>query len=145
MADPLNWKTRLEVTVGGKPVSAIDSFTPTYNTQTTPIHSIEADNVGAIFHPQTATFTMTLKAIGPNVSELTKFGIEGTKFDISVTEKKGTDWTFKKMLFRDCLITSANPSNVVIDGAPAATFNGIILGFTADSDLEIPDLGIPKP
>jgi hypothetical protein len=57
-----------------------------------------------------------------------------------VAEKKGTDWTFKKMLFRDCLITSANPSNVVIDGAPAATFNGIILGFTADSDLEIPDL-----
>ena len=67
MADPLNWKTRLEVTVDGKVVSAIDSFTPTFTTQTTPIHSIEADNIGAIFHPQTATFTLTLKAIGPNV------------------------------------------------------------------------------
>src|SRR5947199_134207 len=52
MADPLNWKTRLEVTVDGKVVSAIDSFTPTFTTQTTPIHSIEADNIGAIFHPQ---------------------------------------------------------------------------------------------
>lgn len=136
MPDPLNWKTRLELSVDGKVVSAIDSFTPTFTTQTTPIHSIEADNIGAIFHPQTATFTMSLKAIGPNVAELTKLAIAGTKFNISVAEKKGTDWTFSKMLFRDCLITSANPSNVVIDGAPAATFNGIILGFTADTDLE---------
>jgi hypothetical protein len=138
MADPLNWKTRLEITANGKVVSAIDSFTPTFTTQTTPIHSIEADNIGAIFHPQTATFTLTLKAIGPNVAELTKLALAGTKFDISMAEKKGTDWTFKKMLFRDCLISSANPSNVVIDGAPAATFNGIILGFTADTDLETP-------
>jgi hypothetical protein len=136
MPEPLNWKTRLELTAGGKVVAAIDSFTPTFTTQITPIHSIEADNIGAIFHPQTATFSMTLKAIGPTVAELTKFAIDGTKFDISVAEKKGTDWTFKKMLFRDCLVTSANPSNVVIDGAPAATFSGIILGFTADHDLE---------
>jgi hypothetical protein len=136
MPDPLNWQTRLEVTVGGKPISAIDSFTPTFTTQMTPIHSIEADNIGAISHPQTATFTMTLKAIGPAVAELTQFALDGTRFNIQVAEKKGTDWTFKKMLFRDCLITSANPSNVVIDGAPAATFNGIILGFTADTDTE---------
>jgi hypothetical protein len=136
VAEPLNWRTRLEVTADGKVVSAIDAFTPTFTTQVTPIHSIEADNIGAIFHPQTATFTMTLKAIGPNVAELTKFAIEGTKFDISVAERKGTDWTFKKMLFRDCLITAANPSNVVIDGAPTATFNGIILGLTAETDLE---------
>ena len=136
MAEPLNWKTRLEITVDGRVVTAIDSFTPTFGTPTTPIHSIEADNIGAIFHPQTATFSLTLKAIGPNVAELTRFAIDGTKFNISVAEKKGTDWTFKKMLFRDCLISSANPSNVVIDGAPAATFSGIILGFNADTDLE---------
>lgn len=137
MPDPLNWQTRLEVSVSGKPISAIDSFTPTFTTQMTPIHSIEADNIGAISHPQTATFTMALKAIGPAVADLTKLALEGKRFDIQVAEKKGEDWTFKKMLFRDCLITSANPSNVVIDGAPAANFNGIILGFTADTDLEI--------
>src|SRR5690349_10283627 len=106
MPDPLNWKTRLEVSVAGKAISAIDSFTPTFNTQTTPIHSIEADNIGAIFHPQTATFTMTLKAIGPAVAQLTRYAIDGTTFSISVAEKKGTDWSFQKMLFRDCLITS---------------------------------------
>src|SRR5438094_10113452 len=114
MADSLNWKTRLEITADGKPVTAIDSFTPTFTTQTTAIHSIEADNIGAIFHPQTATFTLTLKAIGPNVAELTRFALGGEKFDISVAENKGSDWTFKKMLFRDCLISSANQSNVVI-------------------------------
>jgi hypothetical protein len=138
MADPLNWKTRLEINVDGKPVSAIDSFTPTFNTQVTPIHSIEADNIGAVFHPQTATFTMTLKAIGPNVAAMTALAIAGKKFNISLAEKVGTDWSFKSMLFRDCLITSANPSNVVVDGVPAATFNGIILGFTAATDIEVP-------
>lgn len=136
MPEPLNWQTRLEISRDGKAIGAIDSFTPTFTTQTTPIHSIEADNIGAIFHPQTATFTMTLKAIGTAVAELTKLAIDGKKFNISVAEKKGTDWTFKKMLFRDCLISSASPSNVVIDGAPSATFSGIILGFTADTDIE---------
>jgi hypothetical protein len=137
MPDPLNWQTRLEVTVDGKVLSPIKSFNPTLTTQATVIHSIEADNVGAVIHPQTATFTMTLDAIGPNVAELTKLALTGKKFNISVAEKKGTDWTFKKMLFRECLITSAAPSNVVIDGAPSATFSGIILGFTADSDVEV--------
>lgn len=136
MPDPLDWKTRLEITVDGKVVSPIDSFTPTFTTPSTVIHSIEADNIGAVYQPQTATFTMTLKAIGPNVAELTKMALEGTKFNIQVAEKNGTDWSFAKMLFRNCIITSANPSNVVIDGVPTATFNGNILGFTADSDRE---------
>ena len=137
MPEPLDWKTRLEVTVNGSVISPIDSFTPTFTTPSTVIHSIEADNIGAVFQPQTATFTMTLKAIGPNVAELTAMALEGKKFNISVAEKKGKDWTFSKMLFRDCLITSANPSNVVIDGVPSATFSGMILGFTAEKDREV--------
>jgi hypothetical protein len=132
-----DWQTRLEVALNGAPISPIDSFTPTFNTPTTVIHSIEADNVGAIFQPKTATFTMTLKAIGTSVAELTKIALAGKKFQIQVAEKTGTDWTFKKLLFRDCMITSANPSNVVIDGVPMATFNGIILGFTGDKDIEV--------
>ena len=137
MPEPVNWKTRLEISADGKVVSPIDSFTPTFATPTTPIHSIEADNIGAVHNPQAATFTMNIKAIGPNVAELTRLALEGKKFNISVAEKTGEDWTFKKMLFRDCLITSANPSNVVIEGAPVATFSGIILGFTADTDREV--------
>jgi len=137
MPDPLDWKTRLEISVDGKVISPIDSFTPTFTTPSTVIHSVEADNIGAIYQPQTATFTMSLKAIGPNVADLTKMALEGTKFNIQVAENKGTDWTFAKMLFRECIITSANPSNVVTDGVPTATFNGNILGFTADSDREV--------
>lgn len=132
-----DWQTRLEISVNGDVISPIDNFTPTFNTPTTVIHSIEADNVGMIVQPQTATFTMTLKAIGTSVAELTRMALAGEKFNIQVAEKTGTDWTFMKLLFRNCLITSANPSNVVIDGVPMATFNGIILGFTADTDIEV--------
>jgi hypothetical protein len=137
MPDQLEWQTRLEVTVDGKVISPIDSFTPTFATPKTVIHSIEADNIGAVHQPQTSTFTMSLKAIGTSVATLTQIALDGAHFSISVAEKRGTDWTFKKMLFRECLITSANPSNVVIDGVPTATFNGIILGFTAPSDREV--------
>lgn len=137
MPEPLNWKTRLEIMVDGKVLSPIDSFTPQFSTPTSVIHSIEADNVGAIYQPQTASFSMSLKAIGTNVAELTRMALQGKKFNISVAEKKGTDWTFNKLLFRDCIITAANPSNVTIDGVPTATFSGIILGFTADTDMEV--------
>lgn len=133
-----DWNSRLEVSVNGSALVAVESVTPTYTTPVTPIHSIEANNIGALYHPQVATFTMTVKAIGPTVLSLTKLAIAGTKFNIQLAEKKGTDWTFKKLLFRDCVITAVNPSNVVMDGVPIATFNGIVLGFTADSDIESP-------
>ena len=138
MPGPFNWATRLEVSINdGTVLCPIDSFTPTFNTPTTVVHSIEGDNVGVIVQPQTATFTMTLKAIGPNVAELTNIALQGEYFRIQVAEKTGEDWTFKKLLFRRCRITSANPSNVVIDGVPMATFNGIILGFREDTDIEV--------
>ena len=133
-----DWNSRLEVTVNGTTVTPIESFTPTYTTPVTPIHSIEADNVGALYHPQTATFTMTVKAIGANALTLAQFAIAGTKFNVQLAEKKGSDWSFKKLLFRDCIVTSANPSNAVMDGVPIATFSGIVLGFVADSDIEAP-------
>lgn len=131
-----DWNSRLEVTVNGTTVTPIDSFTPTYTTSVTPIHSIEADNVGAMYHPTTATFTMTVKAIGASAATLAKLTLKGEKFDVQLAEKKGADWSFKKLLFRDCIITSANPSNAVSDGVPVATFSGIVLGFNADTDIE---------
>jgi hypothetical protein len=133
-----DWNSRLEVSVNGTALVAVESVTPTYTTPVTPIHSIEADNIGALYHPQTATFTMAVKAIGASVLTLTQLGIAGTKFNIQLAEKKGTDWTFKKLLFRDCVITSVNPSNVVMDGVPIATISGIVLGFNASTDIEAP-------
>jgi hypothetical protein len=125
-----DWNTRLEIAVDTVPISPIESFNPTINSPATVIHSIEADNVGAVRQPMTATFTMTLKAIGPHVATLTDMAMKGTRFQIVVTEKEGQDWSFSEILFDDCLITSVNPSNVVIDGAPTATVNGIILTTT---------------
>jgi hypothetical protein len=133
-----DWKSRLVVSVGSQTITPIESFTPTYTTPVTPIHSIEADNVGAMYHPQTATFTMTIKAIGQSAATLAQMAIQGDKFNVQLAESTGTDWSFKKLLFRDCIITSANPSNAVIDGVPIATFSGIVLGFNQPTDMETP-------
>jgi hypothetical protein len=117
-----DWNTRLEVRVAGKTVAPISQFTPTFNAPHTVIHSIESDNVGYVRQPQTFTFTMTVQAIGTAVADLTDLAVNGKEFEVSVAEKKGTDWAFKSLKFSRCIVTSANPSNVVIDGAPSASF-----------------------
>jgi hypothetical protein len=118
-----DWNTRLEVRVAGKTVTPIQNFTPTFNTPHTVIHSVEGENLGYVRQPFTFTFTMTVSAIGATVADLTELAVNGTEFDIAVAEKKGTDWSFNSIKLTRCVITSANPSNVVIDGAPAASFN----------------------
>jgi hypothetical protein len=140
-----DWNTRLVVSVNNITVTPIESFTPTYTTPVTPIHSIEADNVGAIVHPQTATFTMTVKALAKtpgvqstNAADLAGLAIAGTKFNILLQHNQGTDWAFASLQFRDCIITSANPSNAVMDGVPIATFSGMILGFVKPDDIKTP-------
>ena len=118
-----DWNTRLEIRLGNTVVAPISQFTPTFNVPHTVIHSVDEDNVGYVRQPQTFTFTMTVQAIAAVVADLTELAINGTEFEITVSEKKGTDWAFKSLKFGRCVITSANPSNVVIDGAPSASFN----------------------
>jgi len=118
-----DWNTRLEIRLGSTVIAPISQFTPTFNAPHTVIHSIEADNVGFVRQPQTFTFTMTVQAIGTAVADLTELALQGQEFEITVAEKQGTDWAFKALKFGRCMITSANPSNVVIDGAPTASFN----------------------
>jgi hypothetical protein len=57
------------------------------------------------------------------VADLTELAVNAQEFSIAVSEKQGTDWAFSSIKFARCIITSTNPSNVVIDGAPAASFN----------------------
>lgn len=128
-----DWNTRLEVRLGNKPITPIDNFTPTFNTPHTVIHSLEADNVGFVRQPFTFTFTMTVRAISTVVADLTALAVSGTEFSIAVSEKKGTDWAFKSIKFSRCIITSTNPSNVVIDGAPVASFNCAALVMNTES------------
>jgi hypothetical protein len=132
MPDQLHWDTRLEVKVDGDTVSPIDSITPTFNVPIQVLHSVEADNVGYVVQPQTFTFTMTVKAIGPTVAKLTDIARSRTKFNVAIAERKGHDWSFNSIAFSECLITSVNPSNVVIDGVPTASFNCISLGIETE-------------
>jgi hypothetical protein len=140
-----NWSSRLEVHVAGVIVSPITSFTTTFATAITPIHSIEADNVGVIRKPQTITFTMTVPAVvsdppsqppAKNVADIYKLAVNGAKFDVALVVKSGNDWAFKSLLFSDCYITSANPSSVTVgttsgqlDTVPVATFSGVVTKF----------------
>lgn len=127
-----DWNTRLEVMLGTETITPIDNFTPTFNTPHTVIHSIETDNVGFVRQPFTFTFTMTVRAIGTVVADLTALAVNGTEFAIAVSERKGTDWAFQSIRFTNCIITSTNPSNVVIDGAPSASFNCMALAATTE-------------
>jgi len=141
-----NWSSRLEVHVAGQIVSPITSFTTAFATAITPIHSIEADNVGVIKKPQTITFTMTVPAVVPvptdpqspatNVADIYKLAVNGSKFDVALVVRSGNDWAFKSLLFQECYITSASPSNVTVgttsgqlDTVPVATFSGVVTKF----------------
>jgi hypothetical protein len=118
-----DWNTRLEVKLGSRTITPIDNISFTFNTPHTVIHSVEADNVGFIRQPVTFTFTMTVRAIDTVVADLAEMALNGDEFEIAVAERQGTDWSFKSLKFGRCVITSTNPSNVVIDGAPTASFN----------------------
>ena len=124
MAD---WNTRLEVRLGDATITPISTFSPTFNVPHTVLHSIEADNVGFVRQPFTFSFTMGVPAVAKAVADLTQLATDGTEFQIVVAEKKGTDWAFNALKFARCVVTSANPSNVVIDGVPQASFTCMAL------------------
>lgn len=119
--------TRLEVKLGDSTITPISSFTPTFNVPHTVLHSIEADNVGFVRQPFTFTFMMAVPAVAAAVADLTERAANGQEFSVVVAEKKGTDWAFDSMKFARCVVTSANPSNAVIDGVPQASFSCLAL------------------
>ncbi|NUR32060.1 MAG: hypothetical protein HOV83_40490 [Catenulispora sp.] len=131
--DALKWDSRLTVTVGSTVITPIDSFNPTFTTGVQPVHSLEADNVAHIVQPKTITFTMSVKAIGPVVAQLTHLARTSTKFALTLAEDHGSDWSFSKIAFSDCYITSV-AGTVVIDGVPTTTFNCVCLDATTEPD-----------
>jgi hypothetical protein len=123
----LNWNTKLAVAVNGTIISPIESFSPTLTVGHRVQHSLESDNVGVVSQAQTFTFSMTVRAIGASVALLTQLAINGTSFQIVLTEQVGSDWSFKQIAFNNCFFTSAAPGNVALDDAPTATFSGLCL------------------
>ncbi|MEU5261573.1 hypothetical protein [Amycolatopsis sp. NPDC021455] len=130
MAD---WNTRLEVKLGDATITPISTFTPTFNVPHTVLHSIEADNTGFVRQPFTFTFTMGVPAVASAVADLTELAANGGEFQIVVAEKSGTDWAFNAIKFARCVITSANPSNVMVDGVPQATFSCLALSVGVEA------------
>ncbi len=128
-----DWKTRLAVSYKDEDgteveVTPIDSFTPTFSLSVEPLHSLEATHIGAIYSPSTVSFSMTVKAIGPVVGQLTALALQGKRFNVLLQETDdGHDWSFKKVVLEDCIITSASPSAATLTGAPSATFSGFSL------------------
>ena len=129
-----DWNTRLVVKRGDAVISPIENFTPTFNTPHTVMHSLEVDNVGFIRQPFTYSFTMSVRAVGTAVADLTELAVNGQQFDLAVAEYlDGKDWAFKSIKFAGCIINSCNPSNVVIDGAPLATFTCMALSVSLEA------------
>lgn len=134
---PMDWRTRLAVTYVDEDgnrvdISPIDAFTPTFNLNAEVIHSIERTHVGAVFMPDSITFSMTVKAIGDVAARLTALALQGKRFDITLHEFNGTDWSFKTVVLRECIITNATPSNATPSGAPTATFSGFSFQASAE-------------
>ncbi|MBE9110191.1 hypothetical protein IQ273_12290 [Nodosilinea sp. LEGE 07298] len=141
------WKTRLAVSYieSGNTVtiSPIDSYTPTFSLNAEALHSIEQTHIGVIYQPPAMSFSMTVKAIGNVAAQLTSLSLEGKSFDIVLQETDdGNDWSFKTIVMKNCIITSASPSPATISGAPAATFSGFSLAASSEpkvgAKVEVP-------
>ncbi len=132
-----DWNTRLAVfyEAEGKShaVIPVDAFSPTFTLNAEVLHSLEATHIGVVRSPQSITFSLTVKAIGPSAAELTSLALRGARFNVILQEAEGGhDWSFTKLVLSDCVLTSANPTNATISGAPAATFSGFSLQGAAE-------------
>jgi hypothetical protein len=127
-----DWNTKLAVKLGTDPVTPVTSFNPTFTTAQTPLHSIEADNVGSWQGATTYTFVLTLPANSPAVATLTANAIKRAPFTLTVTEASGNDWAFKSLTFEGCQVTQAGPSNIQVDNVPQATFTCLALRATVE-------------
>lgn len=117
-----DWNTRLEVKLGGRTVTPITNFSPSFNVPHTVLHSLEADGVGYVRQPFTFTFTMTVPAVASAVADLTELAVTGKEFSIAVAEKQGNDWAFSALKFGRCVVSAVQPSTVTVDGVPQANF-----------------------
>jgi hypothetical protein len=131
----MDWDTRLAVSyddgAGEKLISPIDSFSPTFQLQAEPLHSIEQTHIGVVYQPVNITFAMTVKAMGTAAAELTTLALSGSTFKIVMMEQTGDDWAFSKVVLDDCIITNAVPTTASTSGAPTATFSGFSLAASA--------------
>jgi hypothetical protein len=128
-----DWNTRLEVKLGDVPIAPITAFNPQINTPHTVVGSIGDENLGYIRMPTQFTFSFTVQAIGSVAADLTELALNGTEFEIGVTERKGKDYAWKAVKFKKCIITGTSES-IPVDGVPTVTFNCTSLQFGAEPE-----------
>lgn len=142
-----SWQgTRLAVMVDGTLVTPIESFTPTFALNTEVIHSLEATHVGYVANPENFTFSLSVRAIGGGAAQLMDLAMNGVEFQIGMFRSEPSvddEWDFDSILLENCLITSANPSNATINGAPMATFSGVARRASATSAGGTPSNELP--
>ena len=132
------WKSRLAVsyidnTTTEVQITPIDSFSPSFSLNTEVIHSLERTHIGVVQSPHNISFSMSVKAIGDVAAQLTSLALEGRRFSLVLQETDdGTDWSFRKLVLSNCIITSATPTSATPSGAPSATFSGICLGASTE-------------
>lgn len=120
--------TRLAVLVDGSVVTPVESFTPSFALNTEVIHSLEATHVGYVANPESFTFSLSVRAIGGGAAQLMNLAMQGQEFQVGLFRADGSpagEWDFDSVVLDKCLITSANPSNATVNGAPMATFSGV--------------------
>ncbi|MEQ1506797.1 MAG: hypothetical protein ABMB14_31510 [Myxococcota bacterium] len=143
-----DWKSRLAASYKDESgnevtITPIDSFSPSFSLNTEVIHSLERTHVGLVYLPQSISFTMSVRAIGPVAAQLTAMALGGQRFELRLQETDdGNDWAFTKIVLANCIITNASPSNATASGAPTATFSGISLGASSEGKT-VPIASIP--
>ena len=143
-----DWKTRLAVSYTDQDgntaeISPIDSYSPSFSLNAEVLHSLEQTHIGVIYTPQALSFSMTVRAIGDVAAKLTALALQGKRFDIVLQESdEGADWSFRTIVMKECIITSAAPSAATISGAPSATFSGFSMAASSEpktgAAVEIP-------
>lgn len=144
-----DWETRLAVSYTDEDnntvdITPIDSFNPSFALNAEVLHSIEQTHIGVVYSPQALSFSLTVKTIGEVAAKLTALALQGKRFDITLQESEngGADWSFKTIVMKECIITSATPTAAVVSGAPTATFSGFSLAASSEpktgETVEIP-------
>lgn len=149
MTTTTDWSTRLAVSYrdpNGQDhvITPIQSFTPSFATTAEPLHSIERTHVGVVYSPQSLTFSMTVPVVGDAVGKLTAIALQGQKFDITLQEASGSDWTFSTIVMQECVITSASPTPASVSGVPSAQFSGFSLHVEATDSSNVKTVS-PQP
>ncbi len=133
-----DWKTRLAVSYTDEDgntvdITPIDSFSPTFSLNAEVLHSIEQTHIGVVYTPDALSFSLTVKAIGDVAAQLTALALKGKRFDVALQESEdGADWSFKKIVMKECIITSAAPAAARVSGVPTATFSGFSLAASSE-------------